>query len=191
MRERGQICALAVSSKVVPPIQNNISSPLTQRVRAKRTDGEEQRLEVLELRLGELEQARALVHRRAGRLLVRLERVRGDHEQGGAGVDDAGGAGEERGVRAVREVLVDAPVVASGGGGRDGDEGDVARDPGKYKSYGQIQSDVNWVNDRERTWNRQRFRSSALRSGRLAWWSARKRFRGSRCRSFPGRRGCL
>ena len=60
------------------------------------TDLEVEVLEVVVLRARDAQQARRLVRRRTGRLLVLLERIRRDHEERGAGVDDSRRAAEQR-----------------------------------------------------------------------------------------------
>lgn len=89
---------------------------------------EEQALEVRELRLRELEQARVPVRDGAGEVLVRRERVGRDEQERRARVGDARGRGEHRRARrAVRDRLVDADVERRGRRRRHGHVRDVAR----------------------------------------------------------------
>lgn len=94
-----------------------------------RTNGEEQRLQVVELLFREGQKASAAVHLRASRLLILLECVGGNHQEGGAGVDNTSGAGEQRGVIAIGEILVNAPVLTSRRSLRNGREGNISSVP--------------------------------------------------------------
>ena len=80
--------------------------------------GEEDALQVSVLVLRDLEQARGLIEHRTSRVLVRLERVGGNQDEGGAGVEDARGRLEDGRVRAVLDRHVETPVVRRGGRAR-------------------------------------------------------------------------
>ena len=71
-------------------------------------------LELAELGRGELEKTGGLIGCGAGCLLVLLEGVRGDQDESGAGVDDAGSVRQDVGRRAESDRLVDAEEERSG-----------------------------------------------------------------------------
>jgi len=79
------------------------------------SDLEKQALHLGELACGDSEQAGGLVESCTGGLLVCLEGICSEQQQGCAGIDDAGGKIHDRRVGSVSDALIDSPVVARWG----------------------------------------------------------------------------